>query len=230
MDENRKGICTNIGNDCKNADSKLPLEVSLTADFICPECGRELLEIKGPTPIRWKKILLFTISPLVIGLLIFGGIYLFSDKGESQKSKTDLLNKIDSLGKPTTHINKPPSSTENTSNPPTPVTEIPKTDTHAEKSNAYNLTANSIEEYFQKIADESIPYGNKKDLKKAIISNYFSDDEVWVVDMGKNNTEVGHTSIKEYVDVLSLQYTKIVILKKEVNSNQKITKLYIKEL
>ncbi len=92
------------------------------------------------------------------------------------------------------------------------------------------MTANSIEEYFQKIADESIPDANKEDLKKAIISNYFSDDEVFVIDMGKNNTEVGHTSIKEYVDALIILHTKIKILKKEVNSNQKITKLYIKEL
>ena len=44
MDENRKGICTNLGN-CKNADSKLPIEVPITADFICPECDRELMEI-----------------------------------------------------------------------------------------------------------------------------------------------------------------------------------------
>lgn len=229
MDEHRKGICTNIGN-CKNADSKLPIDVALTADFICPECERELLEIKGPTPIPWKKILLFTFLLLILGLLIFGGIYLFSDKGEPQKSKTDLLNKINSLDQAATHVNKQPISTENTSNPPPPVREIPKAAAHDEKSNPNNLTANSIEEYFQKIADESIPYANKKDLKKAIISKYFSDDEALVIDMGKNNTEVGHTSIKDYVDVLSQQYYKIQILKKEFNSDKKITKLFIKEL
>ena len=35
METNRKGVCINVGN-CKNADSKMTIEVSIAADFICP--------------------------------------------------------------------------------------------------------------------------------------------------------------------------------------------------
>lgn len=88
----------------------------------------------------------------------------------------------------------------------------------------------SLEEYFKKIADKSITYNRKGDLKKEIITKYFENENAQVVEKGDNGTEVSRTSIKDYVEVLSLQYYKIKILDKETNDSKKITTLYIREL
>ena len=71
MEENRKGICTNVGNNCKNADSKLTIEVPVTADFICPECERELMEIKPRKPFPLKKFLILSCLLIFLALLNF---------------------------------------------------------------------------------------------------------------------------------------------------------------
>lgn len=91
------------------------------------------------------------------------------------------------------------------------------------------ITANSLEEYFQKIADESITT-NKEKLKKKVIAKYFADENALVIELGDHGTKVGHTSIKDYLDIVSLQHYKIEILEKKMDKNQKIDTLYIDEL
>lgn len=77
MDINRKGICINVGN-CKNADSKLQIEVSVAADFICPECGRDLVEVPGKKQLPVKKIALFAVIPVVV--MAIGAFYFLKVK------------------------------------------------------------------------------------------------------------------------------------------------------
>lgn len=91
------------------------------------------------------------------------------------------------------------------------------------------LPASSLEEYFAKIADKSIPYNDKDKLKSEVISKYFADEAAMVTEIGINDTEVKHTMIRDYVEVLSQQYYTVKIVRKEMNTNNKITKLYIKE-
>ena len=73
MDTKRKGLCTNFGN-CKNAESKLPIEVDITADFICPECSRDLTELVEKN--FWKSLKKKTVIVVVIVLLAVLGIYI----------------------------------------------------------------------------------------------------------------------------------------------------------
>ena len=39
---NKKGRCMNIGN-CNKANTKEVIEVGLGEDFVCPECGGQLV-------------------------------------------------------------------------------------------------------------------------------------------------------------------------------------------
>lgn len=230
MEENRKGLCTNFDKPCTKAVSKQIIEVPLTADFICPECESDLFEIKDKRRISTKKIGLIALLFVVLGSLTWGIIVIFSGHNTQQQSnKTDLLSRISD--------NKSTNAPEMNKNQPETNGMVPKkNEAETSKSNdskAKNedlLTANSIEEYFSKIADNSIEYSKKDNLKREIIRKYFADGNSLIVEIGANNTEVNHTEIKDYVEVLSQQYYKIKIIKKEVNSNQKITKLFIKEI
>jgi hypothetical protein len=69
---NKKGKCINIGN-CKHANSKQEIEITLGNDFFCPECGLDLVEIpQPPTPLwRW---LIIVIALLCAGIAAF---YIF---------------------------------------------------------------------------------------------------------------------------------------------------------
>lgn len=70
MDIKKKGLCINFGN-CKNADNKLPVEVDVSADFICPECERDLVEI--PERKWWKEgYNKFAIVAVVFFVVVFG--------------------------------------------------------------------------------------------------------------------------------------------------------------
>jgi hypothetical protein len=113
---------------------------------------------------------------------------------------------------------------------PTKPKTTKSTTTKPQPAPNYVLTANSLEEYFEKIATDSITYGFKGNLKEQVISKYFESDNSIVIELGENGTEVGRTNIKDYVDELSLQHYKIRIVNKKTNNNEKITILYIEEL
>lgn len=62
----RRGHCTNFGNGCAVADSKKIVEVDITDDFVCPECGSDLTEIvKKPFP-KW-------IIAVIAAVVLLGG-------------------------------------------------------------------------------------------------------------------------------------------------------------
>lgn len=218
MDENRKGICTNIGN-CKNADSKLPIEISLTADFICPECERELLEIKGRKPFPIKKVLLITIPLLVIGLLIWGGIALFSGKNNQTSkptiknnreqivkdsiAKADSIKKIsmqlakDSIAKAkTVSIKNGKGTSVSTGNPPPPPSGGKKTLSLASGDSYYGETKNGIMHgmgtYYYKSKQLISPKDRKKRYAEAgdyIIGEWYDGNLVQGKLFGSNGNQ-----------------------------------------
>ena len=61
----KRGQCINFGN-CSKANSKEILEVKVGEDFICPECGGSLVEVKD-SPFPWW------IVAVAAALLLLGG-------------------------------------------------------------------------------------------------------------------------------------------------------------
>ncbi len=72
----KKGKCTNFGNNCSKADSKEIIELDITEDFKCPECGQELMELKGKDTKKGpnKNIIIIAVAAVI---LLGGGIAAF---------------------------------------------------------------------------------------------------------------------------------------------------------
>ena len=80
----KRGQCINFGN-CSKANSKEILEVKVGEDFICPECGGSLVEVKD-TPFPWW------IMAVAAALLLLGGGGYYGFKAgwfDSLVNKTD---------------------------------------------------------------------------------------------------------------------------------------------
>ncbi len=90
------------------------------------------------------------------------------------------------------------------------------------------ISASSLEECFKKLADPTIKYSQKDNLKKKAIS-YFTDNDAQVVKMNNGEpTKDGVNDIKRYVESLTSTYHKVTIVNKEL-SGEKISKIYIQE-
>ena len=64
---NKKGRCLNIGN-CPKANTKEIIEVGIGEDFVCPECGVQLVEVKE------TNVLPYVIGGVVVAALVVAGI------------------------------------------------------------------------------------------------------------------------------------------------------------
>ena len=75
----RRGKCTNFGN-CVNADSRKLIDVPDGADFVCPECGRQLNPVEERQASSTSPVLI-----VVVLLVLLGGAlwYLRSRKQTS---------------------------------------------------------------------------------------------------------------------------------------------------
>ena len=237
----RIGYCTNqnyndTGKPCPFAESmKNQLLINSFATN-CENCDKELkIEIEETPNKGSKKLKPFIITLVIaaIGIGLFFGIKFFmsGDSGKSEKDRQafeqDSIRKADSLK---IIVNQKLAE----------IREKQIADSllnvEKEKNNDVNnskfLTANTLNEYILKIADSNIDYTKKVNLKKEIITKYFSDENAMVVEIGKNNTEVDHKTIKEFVEELSQQYYKIKELSEKTirNNNRKITTFYIEIL
>lgn len=92
------------------------------------------------------------------------------------------------------------------------------------------ITANSFEEYLQKISDPSIPYESKGNLKTGIVEKYFAGENALIVVIGNNGNEVSHQKVKVFIEDLSQRNFKFKVLDKKTDNNQKINTLNIQEL
>ena len=74
----RRGKCTNFGN-CEVANQQKIISVPQGADFVCPECGRELSEMRVAAP-RNNRALVGGVIVLVLLLAAFLGLKACSGK------------------------------------------------------------------------------------------------------------------------------------------------------
>jgi predicted nuclease with TOPRIM domain len=88
----------------------------------------------------------------------------------------------------------------------------------------------SLGDYLRSISDQAMSTSNRDNTSSKTISKYFENDNSLVIKLGNNNTEVDHTTIKDFLDELTLRPQTVKIEKAETNANLKITKLYIRLL
>lgn len=62
----RRGRCTNFGNNCATADANKIVEVDITEDFVCPDCGSDLMEIAKKELPKW-------LIPAVAAVVVIAG-------------------------------------------------------------------------------------------------------------------------------------------------------------
>jgi hypothetical protein len=64
---NKIGKCINFGN-CASADTKKEIEIKFGDDFVCPDCGLDLVEVKKPSGVFPKWLI-----KLILGALALAG-------------------------------------------------------------------------------------------------------------------------------------------------------------
>ncbi len=99
-----KGLCTNY-DECESAENESVIELSKNDDFVCPECGQNLTEVKTK-PLPLKLIIGSIVGVSIFVMVIFWGFYI------------DYKFPIGPKPYPTIAITPKPA--------PTPVTPLPK--------------------------------------------------------------------------------------------------------
>ena len=85
----KKGICLNVGN-CDKANTKENITVQIGEDFICPDCGGELVEIKEPPfPPTWLKLVVGGI--IVAGIAIAAYFLIFAGKDNPTEVRIESI-------------------------------------------------------------------------------------------------------------------------------------------
>ena len=220
MEENRKGLCNNFGN-CSNADSKSIVEVPIAADFICPICERELLEVKDKKRVISPKLI--GIGVLVLALVGGGyGIYYYKKAKAVVTITTQVVdgikNAIDSASSNT-------SAAPIKENDPAPPTSTPATST---STTSHVITATSLEEGFEKLRDLTIDANARVTYSDKFITQYFVNKNTPVVELGANGTQIGNQyTIQDIVDKTLTGNCAVVVERKEENQN-KISKLFVR--
>ena len=145
MDTKRKGFCTNFGN-CKNADNKIPVEVDISADFVCTECNRDLIELNEKK--FWKKYNKKYIAIGAIILVVAFGVYFGIMKFTRDVSSTIIDKGIEAVTKGTNdNGNKTITTDKKKSVEPTTENVKPNDEKEVIDNNAKNIvtkTGNEI--------------------------------------------------------------------------------------
>lgn len=89
------------------------------------------------------------------------------------------------------------------------------------------ITAVSLEDYFNKLSDRNIPYNRKAGLRSGIVS-FFTSSNADVIKMNNNEETSDETVVGDYVEALCNTHKKVTIIKQEF-SGKKISKIYISE-
>jgi len=222
METGRKGLCINVGN-CKNADSKLPVEVSVAADFVCPECGRDLVPVEQKKKMAIPKpVLIGVIALLVLLGGGIGGYFLLSgDDNDDVKGKVQTVN---------TSSNK---KTNETAAVPTdkpaaaPVTEPGSTSTTPGDNNNAQQTPppavpvthtipppppsnNPVQVAFDKLADGS-SYSAKDGLINSTLG-MFTGNSAKAYTIGENGTVVSDMPISDLLETMRIRNKHFVFI------------------
>ena len=229
MEQNRKGLCTNF-NNCKNADSKIPIELSISADFVCPECGRDLMPINEHRKVPVQTILLIGIPILVICSVLF---YFFKIRNTVSEGKV-LISKIDTAVSNVTKANPNTPPVQSTPPPTEKQATTPTVEEHKPVDNPKQPDGNnsgshqkllSVQEYFTKLGSSSTQ--NKAALKSELLS-LFASPNVPVIKMNDGQPTSDGTVIGDYVESVSAHNKKVTVISKEP-SNGKISKINVSE-
>jgi len=204
----KTGLCINVGN-CINADSKMPLEVSVAADFSCPECGRELVAKEDKS--KNSKALLF--AAIVLGAIVSCVSYYFVTKTPDQNSTTSEGNTtvVVDEGK----LEAKPDETE--------ANVFLNNDTI--QVNKFSKPKN-IQECVGKLTSTSLSY-SEKDFYRQSFLQYFQSPISSVITVGQNNTEVNDMSAEDFSEMLRSSNQKFQVIKSE-KSGSKFSKLFVK--
>jgi len=177
MDTKIKGYCINFNNNCRNADNKLPVEVDISADFVCPECQRDLIPI-GENSKRWKKQIIIFSGLALLTIIVWLIVLFFSNTKKPEDS--EIITKDSSVAivkkkpkipdtsledKNTNRERKDPNSSGNTAEPSKPreisgVLNLPNGDKYIGK--VKNGTMNGMGTYYYKSRKLISPKDKKK--------------------------------------------------------------------
>lgn len=224
MEQSRKGICTNFEN-CKNADSKLEIDIAVSADFVCPECGRDLTLITRGARTPTKKLLLF-----LIPIILVGGVLFYFTKVRSNISEDKPLDtKVDTaVSTNTSPISNVITSTTN-EKPETQAVEDHTADNKPKMSSNNNYRPPkkllSVQEYFTKLGASTTE--SKASLKLELLSLFVSAN-VPVIKMNEGQPTNDGTIIGDYVESVSTHNKKVTVISRE-QSNGKISKINVSE-
>jgi len=91
----RLGLCTNY-DGCRTAEAGDAVAVADGGDFVCPECGLELMEKTGapPLPARWKKVLAAVGVVVGLGALIGSAVMFWPGDGRDPPTDTARLREL----------------------------------------------------------------------------------------------------------------------------------------
>lgn len=93
------------------------------------------------------------------------------------------------------------------------------TETQTTTNTASTISASSLEEYFQKLADPGIPYNNKTDLRNGVIK-YFTGPNALVINVNNNGEALTKpTSIEDYIEHICSTHRHVYIKQKNMEGN-----------
>lgn len=113
-----KGRCVNIGS-CTKAQKKETIEADEN-NFVCPECGRNLVKINArktpppPSPIRRWIIIIAVAVLVVLGILAFSlGWFGGKDSGKSETPETQAVESVEQESAETENVEDETMNAEN---------------------------------------------------------------------------------------------------------------------
>ncbi|MCO5247709.1 MAG: hypothetical protein M9887_02000 [Chitinophagales bacterium] len=248
----RTGICINVGN-CKNADSKLPIETPIAADFVCPECGRELVEMGGKKKMKLSKPMLIMLPILILFLGAGGYTYYWFSKAKKtvkagiqtvEKVKEvveesgivpvikDKIEEISEAQKTTTPETQQPTQSRqpNKSDDKTVNNSTAPVVTPAQKESACKqISASSIDDFLSKVSDKQIPNCEKGDMIKNY-TKFFSSSQAFVNIVDNNGSIMRRFGAKDYVTRLTGSGKQVFVQQGGQTDGNKYVELMVREL
>lgn len=92
---NKKGRCLNIGN-CSKANTKEIIEVGIGEDFVCPECGGQLVEVKKINVLPYIAGGIVVVALVVSAIFWIPGLMGLST-AEKEFDETDTVEQVEQV-------------------------------------------------------------------------------------------------------------------------------------
>lgn len=192
---NRKGICINVGN-CKSADANRIIELSVTADFVCPECGREL------KPVIKKKIFTKRLIFLIIAVVVLSGIVAgvimyqrYSRLKAAQELLAESFKAKEVVTEPVAASNASATTSEATTTETEPVSQTPQ------------YTEDDLRTNLQSLANEKNDEDARQNLANAMLSNFFASPEAKITVFAPDRkTVLEKQTAQKFLNWLALAY------------------------